>query len=464
MTKRIIRFSLFLAFVIGCILFIQWKGYHSVEDAAVLNIEQTFTIRHTQDEFVIKQSIENLPEGKYHIHYPPKAKDIDCQLGEDHVCKWEDGKNSQLKVKEGPLTFTYKLKAPMKVNSFLLEDWGITIKEAPSASTRIQLTEQNWRNGSWATGADLAGKEKMEGLDYYVFKAEGLIPPLFWQEQALVPMEMNQHLTIYSEGKPSLKRSIFEKLVPDEKIFVIMSNNISELTETDKLIFVPGGKKNVEKQLASLLLAKKLSFTDEKEWMLDLLVSSLTHTPAHSNKVEKMRETIFSVLTKEQADRWLENILSTDSKTITSQLLDELLEDTAGIKTDFFQKNADMSKPFQPFYFLDKRKIYINGKKADKINILLQNDRTYISFVPLIEMLGFHVLDSSKPKELMIGKNGDKYHFIFSKKLFFKNGQQFGFQRNPFSMDHNEVYFDTAALKGLFDLEVEENSQEINIH
>ncbi len=463
MTKRIIRFSLFLAFVTGCILFIQWQGYHSVEDAAALNIEQTFTIRHTQDEFVIKQSIESLPEGKYHIHYPPKAKDIDCQLEEDHACKWLDGKNSQLKVKEGPLTFTYKLNAPMQVTSFLLEEWGIMIEEVSSTSTRIQLTEQNWRNGSWAAGADLAGKEKMEGLDYYVFETEGSIPPLFWQKQALVPLEMNQHLTIYSEGKPSLQRSIFEKLVPDKKIFVIMLDNISEVTETDSLIFMPGSKKNVEKQLASLLLTKQLSFKDEKEWILDLLVSSITHTSAHNNKVEKIRETIFSVLTKDQADRWLESILSSDSK-ITSQLLDELLEDTAGIKTDFFQKNADMSKPFQPFYFLDKRKIYINGKKTDNIHILLQNDRTYISFVPLIEMLGFRVLDSSNPKELVIGKDGDKYHFIFSKKLFFKNGQQFGFQRNPFSMDHNEVYFDTAALKGLFDLEVEENSQEINIH
>ncbi|WP_144460691.1 hypothetical protein [Siminovitchia fortis] len=463
LTKRVIRFSLILASVVGCILIIQWKGYTSVKDAATLNIEQTFSVRHTHDEFAVKQVIANLPEGMYSVRFPAKAMEIDCKSGEDKACRWVNGSNSKLKAKDETLTFSYKLKAPKKVSGLLLEDWGAIIEEAPNITTRIQLTEHNWRNGTWAAGAELAGMEKMEAIDYYVFETEDRVPPLYWQENALAPMEMNQHLTIYSEGKPPLNTSVFQKLVPDEKLFIIMSGHAKELAETGKLIIVPKNKKNVEEELARLLLERKLSFRKGNEWIPDLIASVMLDTPAHNNKVEKMRKTMLSVLTEDQIERWLESSLSAGSEMITSEMLDELLEDTAGIKTDFFQKNADMGKAFQPFYFLDRRKIYIEGRKAEDIKILFQNDRTYISFIPLIKKLGFRILDSSKPDEMMIEKNGDKYHFVFSKKLFAKNGQQFGFQKNPFFTDQNEIYLDAAALKGLFDLEVKENSDEINI-
>ncbi|GIN19055.1 hypothetical protein J1TS3_01890 [Siminovitchia fordii] len=461
LTKRVIRFSLFLAAVVGGILIIQWKGYSSSKDAALLNIDQTLSLHHTHDEFVVKQVIDNLPEGKYNVRFPAKAKDIDCQSGEEKTCKWVNERNSKIKINEEPLTFTYKLKAPKKVSGFLLEDWGVRIEEVPSMTTRIQLTEQNWRNGSWAAGAELAGKEKMEAIDYYVFESLGTPPPLYWQEKALVPTEINQHLTFYSGRKPALNTSILKKIVPEEKLFVIMSSHAKTMKETENLIIIP--ENITEEKLARLLLKRKLSLKGENEWLPDLIASAMSNTPAQNSKVEKMRQTLFSVLTEDQMERWTSSVLSAGPETISSEMLDELLEETAGIRTDFFQSNANMSIAFQPFYFLDKREVYLEGHKADDIKVLFQNDRTFISFIPLVKKLGFRVQGTSNSEEMIIEKAGDKFHFIYSQKLFAKNEQQFGFQKNPFFIDRKDVYLDTAALAELFGLEVKENSHEIKI-
>ncbi|RST75381.1 hypothetical protein D4T97_009050 [Siminovitchia acidinfaciens] len=462
MTRRIFHFSLLMAAVIGSILFIQWKGYSVEKDKAVANLEQTVVVRHGADEFSIKQVINNLPEGQYQIRFPEKASDTNCLSAENKACKWVSGKGNKLKGNGMPVTFTYKLKAPTNPSEYWLENWGANIEGVSYSFTRVQLTELSWRKGSWAASDELAGKQKMDAIDYYVFEKEGGLPALYWNSKDLLPKEMNHHLTIYTEGNLPLNQAVFQKLVPNEKISVIISSIAEEVTEKGGLLFVPAQTEDANEQLARLLLKKKITLKKEEEWYIDLIASLMTGKVVDNKKVEKMRKTITSILTEDQLERWLESILSVETG-LSSSKMDELLESTANIKTDFFQKNAEVSQPYQPFYFMDTRELYVNGHKAGDMKILIQNDRTYISFIPLIKRLGFHIESSSKKGEIVINKRGDRYNFFFSKKIFDLNGEQLGFRKNPFFVDQKEVYIDTAALSTLFGVNMVENTNEINI-
>lgn len=462
MTRGIFRFSLLLSAVIGCILFIQWKGYSLEKDKDAAKLEQTVIVRHGYNEFSIKQVIKNLPEGQYQMRFPENAKEIDCFFGEDKACKWVSEQKNKLKGNGEPVTFTYKLKAPSSPSEFWLENWGAIIEGVPFSFTRVQLTELSWRKGSWAAGDDLAGKQKMDAIDYYVFEKDGGLPALYWQSKDLLSTEMNHHLTIYSEGDPSLDSLVLQKIVPNEKMSVIISSYAKEVTEKENFLFIPIQTKDTDERLTRLLLNKKINYKEGEEWYIDLIASLMMGTPVQNNKVEKIRKTISSILTKDQLERWLESVLSVETE-LSSVKMDELLESTANIKTDFFQRNAKISQSFHPFYFMDTREVYVNEHKVDDVKIMLQNDRTYISFVPLMKRLGYHIDSSSQAGEMVINKDGDTYHFFFSKKLFHLNGEQFGFRNNPFFVNQKEVYLDIAAITSLFHLNIVESTHEIQI-
>ncbi|MFD1705773.1 stalk domain-containing protein [Siminovitchia sediminis] len=460
MMKKIRRFFLLLVMIIICILLLQWKEYSSKDASDLPGIHQTIKLTHLDQTLHVIQTIHNLPPGHFHIHSPAQAENLTCQNQDREKCNWTRN-NQFINNDEQTIIFTYDLKVPKQSSDFMLDEWAVEIKEFQTHFTRIQLTEKQPDKGSWAASAELAGKERMDAIDYYVFESADRIPFLLWTTEELVYQKQNHRLAIYSSDPEMIEEEVFEKLVPDENVYMVITGHISKLTQHGNLILVPASKKGVE-QTVRLLLEEQLAFREDIQWLTDLAGSLLAGYETQNNQLESMRETLVDTLTEEQLNRWLNHILA-EKEEVTPEMLDAWLWETANISTDFFQQNASLQSPIYSLYTFDGREVYIGGKKAGDIKILQQNNRTYISFFPLTERLGYRTLKPAGNKEIRIEKDGNTYHFTFEKKVFTLNGRQYGFQHNPFLIQQESVFLDMAALPDLFELQVAENEKKILI-
>ncbi len=60
---------------------------------------------------------------------------------------------------------------------------------------------------------------------------------------------------------------------------------------------------------------------------------------------------------EDQIEGWVERSVSGGCEMMRSEMVDEVLEDRGGIKSDFLQKKGDMGKGFERLYFLERGKI-----------------------------------------------------------------------------------------------------------
>ncbi|MEC2324169.1 hypothetical protein [Lederbergia lenta] len=187
MKKPFFTFILMLLILTSSLIFWQWKGYSSSEDKVEekLDIQQTININHQKEGLFVEQIISNIEETSVKLSIPSQVIDITCGF-DQAKCEWTDQKEIQLAVDEGRLIFHYSLPIPQSADSFLLNNWTVKLHNQSIASTKIQLSETQWRSGSWQADAKLNGLKEMNLVDYYVFEKFGEAPLLYWQREKLM--------------------------------------------------------------------------------------------------------------------------------------------------------------------------------------------------------------------------------------------------------------------------------------
>lgn len=458
MSKNVLLAVSILMILISGLLFFQWNTVSISTFSSGKKPEQNVAVRHMQNHFQVKQSIKQMPEGSYEIRKPKKLDSFSCESSRHQSCVWLNQEKTRIAFgKEEEITFTYQLSSAENRDHFVLDNWLFQVEDVTCHFSRIQLTEEKWRQGEWLAAADSIGKKKMDAIDYYVFETNHESPALYWNANRLQEIYKDQHVAIYSENSVPADFSKLKDLDRSGKLLAVMTKKEKKFHDHDDLILVPN---QGEEAILLAILKKTLLMEEKQEWLLDVMISAFFERPFGSEKAQKMYLELERELQKDGVNRWLAKVLP--SKTVISARdLDEYIWETAGIKTNFFTINAQEKKPFIPYYVLDERPVLVNGKAADEITILYHGEHPYISFIPLVAQLGFAV--QSGTNEVMIKRGDGAYHFYYGRKIFYKNGRPFGLSGNPFLTVGEETYIRTELLLPVLGVNINETSNQIHL-
>ncbi|WP_340085249.1 stalk domain-containing protein [Siminovitchia sp. FSL H7-0308] len=436
------------------LLFFQWKPISTFSGGE--KVEQNVVVRHMQDHFQIEQSIKHIPEGSYEMRKPTNLDSFSCTSSRHQSCIWLNQENTKIAIgEEETISFTYRLPSFKSPSHFVLDNWLFEVQNISRHSTRIQLTDEKWRQGEWVAAADSVGKRKMNAIDYYVFETNQKSPALYWNANEMHELYKDQYVTVYSESNVSADFSKLSNLNGKGKLVAIVTKKAKKLQDFDDLILVPE-----EEAILPAMVAKTISMEKNQEWLLDVIISAFLERPYGSKKAQSMYLELERELQKEGVERWLSKVLS-DKTAISARRLDAHIWEETGRKTNFFALNEEETKAFIPFFAVDARPILIHEVQADNVSILYHNEQPYISFFPLAEQLGFTVQPG--PDQAVMKRGDDTFEFYYGKKIFYKNGRPFGLSSNPFLLMGSETYIHTEVVSLVFGIRLFEADNKIKL-
>jgi hypothetical protein len=461
MRKKPIVLIVALLLFAGCFVSLQRNDESTAKDR--VQAEHDVSIRHVDGRFLVVQTIRHIPEGIHEIMIPGNIRQLACENSAHPSCIWLNREKTKMAVGANEnITFTYSIPAPKNGKHFLLEDWLVSVATDGNGRIRVQLSEEIWRPGKWLASAELVGMKKQKALDYYVFQAESELPVLYWSSEGLREVYSDQHFTIYSNKSFKADLSVLKKIKTDKRLFVIMANMAQKAKAAgSNTLIIPHTAQENEEQLLLPIIKNMLTFQQKDEWMADLIASALLERPIGDKKTKTMYRELKNALSGETIDQWLTLIFSAE-KTISGETLNQFLEQAAHAKTDFFTANHSDGTAASPLHLIDKRDIYMNGKRAADVRIVHHGGQSYISFKPFAEALGYSVVQPGQ-NTATLAKRNETIQFYHDKKIFIKNGRKYGLSSHPFLLWEKEWFMRAGFAKTFFGLEIDEEKNEIVI-
>ncbi|MCJ7839532.1 hypothetical protein MUB24_01135 [Lederbergia sp. NSJ-179] len=450
--QRFIFLITMLFFLTGSLLFYQWKAYSSQNENPVITGEETIQIKHRNGQFQIKQTIHHLPNQNFKLNIPGKIEKIKCEDGEEFGCSIE---NNQVEVRNGEMTFTYSIPdSKQEVKSFLLQDWLIQLVDVNIQSHHIQLSEFSWRAGNWISNTKEIAKEKVDLLDYYYFDVKDDKVILYWQQEPLELVDLHEKLIMYSSYDPKKLAEVKFEPMSQKNLFIIISNQYKEGKNDHFMMIHPqDNMKDIQRQLIRTDIENRFSFLPEEKWLSNVLSSLIVDDPPKDAKANKMFLELKNNLSEKQLKDWNHSIRSFEQNTLESKNLDQILSDISGGKIRFFTHNAKKDSPFVSFLRYDPRKVFINGTENNQINILQQNEKWLMDFLPLLEALHYHV--QMKDHDIIEVEKGEvHYRFYPNKRYFDLNDKRYGTTEPPVLFTQQAMLIDIPFISILLNVEV----------
>ncbi|CAM4043817.1 hypothetical protein [Lederbergia lenta] len=470
MKKPFFTFILMLLILTSSLIFWQWKGYSSSEDKVEekLDIQQTININHQKEGLFVEQIISNIEETSVKLSIPSQVIDITCGF-DQAKCEWTDQKEIQLAVDEGRLIFHYSLPIPQSADSFLLNNWTVKLHNQSIASTKIQLSETQWRSGSWQADAKLNGLKEMNLVDYYVFEKFGEAPLLYWQREKLMKKKEIGQIAVYAEQDfnvqineiPAIHQ--LKDIQAEQPIKVIITKLHKEIdTETLKIINSEKKLTSIQEEMVYQQLVQLFQFPKKERWLVGVITSSVLNKPVGEEKAQKMYLELKDTLGKEQLSTWLDRVFEEKDNKINSKTLDDLIEAPLGMNAKFFSVNAVNKDSIMPLTFIDARDIYVNENKSINTNIVTHEGKKYINFLPILEESGYQVTNK-KNEGILVEKEAVKYQFYPDKRIFLLGEKKYGMKESPVVLFHNTAYIELGLLNTFFNWTILEEDSQINI-
>ncbi|GIN74395.1 hypothetical protein J14TS2_48700 [Bacillus sp. J14TS2] len=459
--KRQVILIVMLLLLIGSTLFYQWKVYSLDDDNVAIPANQVINIQHAKGQFRIKQEIEDLPNQLFKLKIPDKLNDIQCDYGNNEICSLED---PYIEVKAEKIIFTYTIPAPkQKPKSFLLQDWLIQLEGVDVHSHIIQLSESNWREGSWVGNTRKAMRKEMDLLDYYYLEGIESDVTLFWQQKPLDSVEVHENTVLYATNASKIMEKINYEPFSGESLYLILTDQHKEISKDQLWIRQPkDNMKDLHQQVIMNDLIHTFSFKPEEEWLSEVLAAMIIDETPRNPKAKKMYTELNQYLSKQQFEKWTQTLRSFKQKQLKSEDLDMMLSDILNGEIRFFTRNTVKDKPFLTLIRDDPRKLVFNGEDRGEIIVLQQNDQWLIDAIPLLKSLNFQVQITDQ-HTIQADRGKIHYQFYPEKRFFDLNEQRYGIDKAPVQFYQEMIMMEIPFIPTLFNVEIETDANTIRI-
>jgi hypothetical protein len=461
-TALLIFFSLLTC--IGGMLFWQWKAFskqdpiHHLDQAA----KQEISVYSDSAGLTVTQKVSGLEENKeYSPVVPENIADWSCVKADGSPCAADKSHSNTFSPENSELIFVYKIPVSGDEESFLLNDWTVTLPDIRFSSSSIEIIDEARRAGTWAAGAALDGFEEMNIIDYYYFTAIGSTPSLYWQSSPL-SSSMYNGVMVYSNKET--KVSFPEELGNQELPFTaLIMTDLHKEAEGEGILIVPNGLTDIEykqKVVRSFFLNKFQSLHEGKNILAEVFTSLIMNLPAQSDKAIAMVQDLKSRLTQDQIAALTKRVRTMEN--ITAGKLDNSLSETAGYLTSFFSLNSE-NADHVPLYFYDHRKLVLDGKKHDQIELMIENGKRLYPFIETMKGLGYSIEKLPDQESLLVKKGKSSYRFFLDRNIFIYNEEDYGLLERPLVLFNGKIYMEEKWIESLFHLSVDEGEKTVTL-
>ncbi len=471
--KRIF-FSLFFACVLGIagILFFQWKGYTSSNQAEeYVHSDQQFSILHKGSTFYFEGTItlSSVSQGEYPISWPHEAKGFSCKDMNNENCLTKENGSFFILAPKGTaspytITLSYTIDKSAGTNSLLLSNWYPIIQAVTVESTSIQLSEQSILDGTWISGFRSSDNEKMEFVDYYVFKGNDGPVDLLWTRESL-QKKIHPHFSVYSKEEYNSfdKLEIPKELTNNQYVTIICSKSTPSFV-SKRLIIINDCESNIEKTQQLLnegLIGQSFLLPVGQKGLTETMTSIVLERPVGGEKSQFMYKELVEGLTSEQFTVFQDYLREPTMNVSNASELDEIIKDITGYKTTFFTGNMKEDK-LHSLVLKDSKKLIVNNEEIEGLSILIYKQEQLVPFAPTLESLGLS-LEKITSDTYLVLNDANTYRFYSNQDYFIYNEEHFGSYDKPLQKIENKLYIDLKLVKKLFEVEVEETENKVSI-
>ncbi|WP_158318782.1 stalk domain-containing protein [Robertmurraya kyonggiensis] len=453
---------------IGGMLFWQWHVYSDYDqpNEQAEQAEQELTVESKGDQLNITQRIEGLQSGKeYRISFPDSIPNWSCENADGKICNSIDENPASFVAENHSIILRYQIELKEK-NTFLLNEWMGQLPDVEISHTTIKVIDSARREGSWIAGFPLKGFNELELIDYYVFAGEGDSGSLYWHSEPLTKITDQNGLQFFAQGnknKQDYPLESLKKISNITGISVIFTNSFQETNGNGLMVANPDIKNELleRKIVYNYFLEKAPTLPLEEKWLIDALTSLFLGQQSNVPKGNELISEMNRVLAKEETENFVNAVIKEDS--ITPEILDELIGTIKEKNTHFFTLNKNEDTKLVPLYFNDARKVVIQGKIQEDIEVLLMNDEKLVPFIDTMTALGFEAKVLADQETILLDNGNNNYRFYISQNIFLYNEADFGLLENPLQVINGTVFIKVKLLPELFKANIEETENEIKI-
>ncbi|MFS0782422.1 stalk domain-containing protein [Bacillus sp. 1P06AnD] len=453
--KRILYIGLLLLVsVLSGLVFWQWNVYSEDKEAlakmAPPSIDQQIHIVQNSSYLEVTQVFNQLPKGTYKITNP-----MDVEFKAERASL--QGLVLEVAEKKKTVTFTYRIPFHSTVRASVLNHWSLSLNGVLISSTSVDITSASTYKGVWAAGAAMTGRANKQFIDYYVFEGKGEIVPLYYQRTNLKTKSIDNGPFIYYEetlpvqwGKlssllnqyPSLRDTA---IIITDKHQTFFSDGFMLINETSQL-------DTLKMIMDELALKKEFPFRFGDESWLGTVLKNLNGNEEYgSTKSKNMAKMMKENLSEIEISRFLQAVGSAQ-KPLTSAKLDDALSSIENDDMHFFTLNKSKNAPLVPYYFIDKRKIEVNGEMINGHIIQYKYNDLY-PFGQIMGKAGYQI-NSANRNMVMIFKENDNFRLYTDKNTFVLNGKVYAVSEIPLTTIQGELYIKKEYLRVIFGAEI----------
>ncbi|MDQ0215218.1 hypothetical protein J2S13_001618 [Oikeobacillus pervagus] len=468
MVNKALVMIIFLLLLSAGILFFQWNGYENkIKGSEMPVLQQTISIEQENHQLIINQTFQGFKEmKKVMAKSPAEAFQIQC-FSKEGKCNVE-GQTLELIPKGESITIQYKMNHVRSKPSLLLTDWFIRVDQAKVKATTIKLTEKAERSGEWFSSLPRVGEETLNLVDYYVFAGKGESPILYWQSEDANQVLDEPGLIVYGNDLDKIKmdHSYFSKdsyQFAQPIIIVITPLHSEYKSEYFMLLNDSSGLSHIPEKMMKDYVDKRFQFPEKEKWYSDFLVSILLNQPVGTNKAKEMYAHFVSSIPKEKIHDWKRKVRAQEGHEIDGNQLDDLLNEVMGWNTNFFEENANPTTPLKKITFFDPRPVFVNGKRQDNIQLMLEKNRLVFPFEITLKAMGFDITAIDENNQYVIKKDRNLYRFYLNKNHFMLNEEDYGLLKNPLEQINGKIYMEKIWLEEIFDATITDKKHSIEI-
>ncbi len=428
----------------------QWEVHSKKEaldkESRAKTVQQHFRIQQNDESLRITQTMADVKKGKYTLENP-----LDAQV---KVNGKKVSRNSVVVGKDDEdIVFQYTIPFNANQQSKMLKDWAMKLNNIKTTATRVEMTVEGKRTGSWAAAAEPVGAVKKEYIDYYVFEGEGAGYPLYYQQGDLQNQKVEGGPSIYYEAslEPAVKqvKSAFTEYPALKDCTVILtSKHQEEISKGLLMLKNANDAKDLDAKLADLYADSLFPFQNRHEkWQQEILVDLYNDSSVGGTKAKAMLAVLKEELYEPELHTFIE-VAHGEGSPLTTGRLDGILSNIKGKNTSFFTLNQRQQSALVPLYYVDKRELRLNGKPLQK-EVYDQDDRLLFPLPALLEAAGY-ACDSGNPDHILITKGGDALRLYPDKNVFILNGADYSVSSSPITKISGEYYIFNHWLEEIF--------------
>lgn len=429
---------------------------------------QEIEIMNREDGVHIRHHFRGLSDARLEIVWPEESINRACYLDDVDTCARLDENTTAFEEgteKNQSISYVIPNQGSMGT-AMLFKDIFATLHNTSVFSTIMHITDEVNLEGFWVNGLERVGKKQMELVNYSLFKGEGAVTDLYWQQTGPPLLHENDYLTVYgTESDVTIEQfeTMTDSLAEVDALHstIVFDKNINPV---DSKRFIVTNQLNFSQAAESLLinhLHNKYALPTDERWTVELIASLLSGQALGSEITRSAFAQLQEHLTAVELEQLTAAIRANENEVLNANLLTEFFIEVTGFGTSFFEKNNQATDQPYPFLLQDVRGVYVAGEKRLEQGAIVKGGRTLYPVVGIMRELGYDV--TWNEQSLYIESLAKSYRFPLKEKFYVYNERRFDILSIPFERFEDEFYFEESMLIRIFQVAIEKKEDRIEI-